>query len=297
MPFYDTPPAFLEEAVASVCLQTESRWELLLVDDGSVPPLSSFAKQLAAGDERISYYEHADHANRGAGASRNLGIELAKGKFIAFLDSDDVWLPGKLGEQIALLETNSAAGMLYGNTQYWRTWRNDGATNQKDYLPRLKHVANATYQPPELLIKFLRGGAPMPSMNSIIIRKKVIDQAGGFLDDFKTVYEDQIFIARACLATPVHVSDAVWDRYRQREDSSYSTAVRTGEDRAARIAYLRWLSDYVSAHFPNHRKLNQAISQAVSAANSTSALAPGSLRQLLRRMTRKARWRISPENR
>jgi glycosyltransferase involved in cell wall biosynthesis len=85
---------FIQEAIESVFAQTYSHWELLLVDDGSKDASTQIARRCAETNPgRVRYLEHEDHRNRGMSASRNLGLQHAKGDFIAFLDADDVWLP------------------------------------------------------------------------------------------------------------------------------------------------------------------------------------------------------------
>src|SRR5690606_29578368 len=88
---------FLEEAIQSVLAQDYTDWELILVDDGSEDYSTVMAKRYATHhDGRIKYIHHAGHGNQGLAASRNLGVEHARGAYIAFLDADDAWLPGKL---------------------------------------------------------------------------------------------------------------------------------------------------------------------------------------------------------
>ena len=96
--------ATLPRAIASVRAQDFSDWELILVDDGSRDASAEAA--LACGDPRVRVIRHA--VNRGAPAARNTGIKEAAGRLIAFLDSDDEWLPGKLGPQVAALEAAPA---------------------------------------------------------------------------------------------------------------------------------------------------------------------------------------------
>ncbi|HEY9653496.1 MAG TPA: glycosyltransferase family 2 protein, partial [Coleofasciculaceae cyanobacterium] len=97
---------YIEEAIESIFAQTYDRWELLLVDDGSSDRSTIIALQYAqqyAG--KVRYLEHETHQNRGMSASRNLGVRHAQGEYIAFLDSDDVWLPQKLERQVEILES------------------------------------------------------------------------------------------------------------------------------------------------------------------------------------------------
>ena len=93
----------LEKSVRSVLAQTYEDLELIIVDDGSVDNTKSVVKNID--DKRIRYYYQK---NSGACAARNKGIDLAKGEYIAFQDSDDVWLPEKLSRQIQTIGDTGA---------------------------------------------------------------------------------------------------------------------------------------------------------------------------------------------
>lgn len=113
---------FLGEAIESVRAQTLTDWELILVDDGSTDGSGAIARGYAERDRRIRHVEHPENANRGMSASRNLGLRTARGRFVAFLDGDDIWLPHKLAHQLAVFERNPRAGMVCGATVYWHSW-------------------------------------------------------------------------------------------------------------------------------------------------------------------------------
>jgi glycosyltransferase involved in cell wall biosynthesis len=90
---------FIAQAIGSVRGQTLQDWELVIVDDGSADDLAGALAPIIKVDERIRFVRHA--CNRGVSAARNTGIEAARGRFIAFLDSDDAWMPSKLERQAA----------------------------------------------------------------------------------------------------------------------------------------------------------------------------------------------------
>src|SRR4029079_1996060 len=95
----------------------------LLFDDASTDSSTAIARACATGNShRVRYLEHGGHANRGMSASRNLGIEHAKGAYIGFLDADDVWLPQKLEEQVAILRSQPEASLVFGPVQWWYSW-------------------------------------------------------------------------------------------------------------------------------------------------------------------------------
>ena len=103
MPSYNTAP-YIAESINSVVAQTYTDWELIIVDDAST---DNTDEVVASCHPRIRYLKN-DH-NRGAAYSRNRALREAKGKWIAFLDSDDVWTPDKLEKQIAFMAKNGYA--------------------------------------------------------------------------------------------------------------------------------------------------------------------------------------------
>lgn len=127
---------FIEEAIQSVFAQTYDNWELLLVDDGSTDESTEIAQRYAEKyPEKVRYLDRENHQNLGISAARNLGIANAKGEYIAFLDADDIWLPNKLEQQLAILEAQPEATMLYGSTTLWYWWTDDSEDSQGDRIP------------------------------------------------------------------------------------------------------------------------------------------------------------------
>lgn len=110
MPSYNTA-RFITETVESVLAQSYTDWELIIVDDCS----TDNTDEVAAGftDPRIRYLKN--EKNSGAAVSRNRALREAKGRYIAFLDSDDVWLPEKLERQLAFMQEN---GYAFSYTNY-----------------------------------------------------------------------------------------------------------------------------------------------------------------------------------
>jgi len=92
----------LASAIESVLTQTEPCFEIIIVDDGSTDGTDELMQALS--NPRIRYVKRTD--NKGAAFSRNEGIRLAKGDWIAFLDSDDSWFPEKLAQQLAFAKAN-----------------------------------------------------------------------------------------------------------------------------------------------------------------------------------------------
>ena len=100
LPAYNTPEEFLRQAVDSVVAQTYENWELLIIDDSTTSPVGKIINSYS--DKRIKYFRNPQ--NLGMANTRNRGLELAQGEFIALLDHDDMWLPEKLEMQLELIK-------------------------------------------------------------------------------------------------------------------------------------------------------------------------------------------------
>lgn len=109
-PSYNTA-RFLRETIECVRAQTYANWEMLIVDDCSTDDTDDVVSAFA--DERIRFFKN--DCNRGAAYSRNFALRQARGRWIAFLDSDDLWLPDKLEKQIRFMEEN---GYAFSYTNY-----------------------------------------------------------------------------------------------------------------------------------------------------------------------------------
>ena len=104
MPSYNTA-RFLPETIGSVLAQTYENWELIIVDDCSADDTDEVIRQFD--DPRIRYYKN--ERNSGAAVSRNRALREAKGRWIAFLDSDDLWHPEKLEKQLRFMKEKGCA--------------------------------------------------------------------------------------------------------------------------------------------------------------------------------------------
>ena len=102
----------LNRAVDSVFVQTFTNWELFIVDDGSTDNTEDVVKEILKQDKRVFYIKN--DTNKGVSVSRNVAIGKASGVYVAFLDSDDVWLPEKLEQQVGVFENgDDKLGLVY----------------------------------------------------------------------------------------------------------------------------------------------------------------------------------------
>lgn len=147
MPAYNSA-AFIEVAVNSVLDQEYRNWELFIIDDASKDNTVSLAENFRKADSRIHLLLNS--TNLGTGATRNVGIKAARGRFIAFLDADDLWFPKKLKVQVPFMVENDLE-MCFSS---YRLMEEDGkilpkiveALPELDYRKLLKsnYVGNLT---------------------------------------------------------------------------------------------------------------------------------------------------------
>lgn len=247
IPFHNRED-FLGETIESVLAQTYTDWELFLVDDGATDRSSQIAREYATRfPDKIRCLEFPNHANRGVTRARNLGAASARGEYLAFLDSDDVWLPNKLEHQVELFRSNPQAGLCYGPSEYWFSW--DTNAKDSDSIPPVAPPGRL-YSPPFLFVSshpLGAYGAPCPS--SFLLRRSAFDLVGGFVEAFNPdscqLYEDTAFLSKLYLTVPVYVTDACTDRYRcHRESIWFRTQATTREERERKF-FFRWLDTYL----------------------------------------------------
>lgn len=263
--------AFLAQAIDSVLAQTFQDFDLLVVDDGSTDRTRQIADAYRMARRRVRVLAHPDGGNHGMSATRNLGLSQARGEFIAFLDADDVWVPEKLEQQVAILRAQPDVGLVYGRARIWRSWCGDG----DDFYYDLGVAPDQAHAPPTLFRKQLRNVDQTPTSSGAMMRAGAVFAAGGFEPAFRSMFEDQVFFAKLLLRTPAWVSSATWFNYRQHPASATARSAARGADEGARLKYLTWLADYLYAR-PGHeedRALVLAIASSLRARLLTSQVA------------------------
>jgi glycosyltransferase involved in cell wall biosynthesis len=176
----------VQEAIDSVLDQDFSDFELIVVDDGSD---DNTREILGAYANAITVLHQS---NRGVSAARNRGITEASGQLIAFLDSDDLWLPGKLATQVKFFEKNAAA-MINQTQEIW-------IRNGKRVNPKKRHhkFSGMIFERSLALC--------LVSPSAVMIRKSLFDIVGGF-DESLPACEDYDLWLRISCRYPVHLID------------------------------------------------------------------------------------------
>lgn len=190
----------ISETLESVLNQTCKNLEVIVVDDGSTDGTVNIVKRFKDPRIRIKSFP-----NKGLAASRNRGARRAKGDFISFVDADDVWTPEKLSEQIAALENDLEAAVVY-------SW-NDFVDESSEFI---RHGIHLTYHGniyPKLLARnFIENGS------NILVRRRVFDEVGYF-DESLTHIEDWDFYFRLAAAYKFVCAPKVHVLYRVSQNS------------------------------------------------------------------------------
>lgn len=155
---------FIDRTIKSVLSQTFSDWELLLIDDHSTDKTKDILEKYAKNDTRIKILQTKENSG-GPALPKNIGIENAKGEYIAFLDHDDEWLPEKLEKQLAVFKNSKdeKLGLVSCGVRLINNKNKEFATvTQKN---------NNIF--PDILIR-----NPIFSNSSVLIKKEVIDIVG-----------------------------------------------------------------------------------------------------------------------
>jgi len=164
----------IERAIESVLSQDFIGFEVVVVDDGST---DSTVERLEQWGDKIRVVRQA---NSGPSSARNNGVRVAAGEYVAFLDADDVWMPGKLARTVEALDNAPGAALAYSNfvsvNEAGREQKDSFVSAECDHAPSMG----------EMLTRW------WPILTStVVMRRKVFDLCGGFHEAFKSAgYED-----------------------------------------------------------------------------------------------------------
>ena len=179
---------FVKKAVKSALEQPETG-EIILIEDGSPDNALEICRQLENENNKIKLLQHPNGENRGAAASRNLGIKNAKFNLIAFLDADDYYLPNRFKKDIEILSSNKEVDGIYSATQIVINRNNTFSNNR---LITLKEKV----APGELFEKMapISGEYGFFIINALTIRKSIFAKTGLFNTQLELSQDTELFL-------------------------------------------------------------------------------------------------------
>lgn len=191
---------YIERAVESIIHQ-EGVGEVILIDDGYPDGALELCQQLVNKYSNLVLYQHPNGVNKGAGASRNLGIKKSKFSYIAFLDADDYCLPNRFQVTKERFEASKDIDAIYEPVgtdyineearQIFSNWKGLSLTETQNYLT----YPNKETAGKEFFLSLIDGSLGYPHLCGITIKKNLIERVGQFNEDLK-LHQDTEFLIR-----------------------------------------------------------------------------------------------------
>ncbi|MFN6487966.1 MULTISPECIES: glycosyltransferase [unclassified Nostoc] len=189
----------VSQAINSVLAQTYKDYEIIVINDGS----QDNTPQVLAEFSDRHHITAIHQANQGLSAARNAGIRSARGKYIAFLDDDDLWEPQKLEKQISVLEANPRIGLIYSDSLFF--------SDQQGLFPG---SYNTAYPTPNLLILWTLFRYNYIPVLTVVVRRDCLDKVGLFDETLRSC-EDYDLWLRLIEKFPIYFLNQPLARYRE----------------------------------------------------------------------------------
>lgn len=235
MPAYNAEK-FIAESIESIIRQTYQNWELLVVNDGSADLTEIIVKNFCDNDSRIKYYYQQ---NGKQGKARNVGIAHAKGKYLAFLDADDVWFSEKIELQLKQIEEKKVD--LVFSEAYVFT---DTITNTSAKMNSGKGIFES-----ETGIRSFLGLNKIPT-STVLVKKEIINKANGFTESLEIAPAEDYHLWLRLLMSGCNFfgSPLVLAGYRR-----HASATTTGDNLA--VSYVIEALEDLKRHYEVYNKL------------------------------------------
>lgn len=244
----------LGHAIRSALTQDPSPLEVLVCDDGSTDESRDVVE--AIGDPRVSWLPGT--ASGGPSRPRNRGIDAARGDLVAFLDSDDVWLPGKLAAQLDLIDSEAQVGCST-NALRWipRSSTIEGPPKDIDALPRLLDSLPASAD----LLTLLRRNLVVTS--SMVVRTDILRRTGGFPESSSQVFEDYVAWLRVSHFGTIGLLDEPYVIYLDNSEQSFRSTYDVEFTCAlnSMIDFFNWRSELLSYRRMGRQEVGNAMKQ------------------------------------
>ena len=189
---------YLPDAINSVLNQTYKDFEIIIVDDGSrdntKEVVESFMKKYPHIPIRYFYQE-----NKGPAAARNRGIKEAKGEYIAFLDSDDVWLPAKLEKEVQVLDKDKHCGLVYTDAYEF---------DRRGIIKNSKLATNDRSKMSGMIFENLILGCFIFT-STVMVRKWILEEVKGFNTEFVPAEDWELWLRIARVYKIVFVDEVL----------------------------------------------------------------------------------------
>jgi len=196
MPLYNSAST-IKQSIRSVLNQSYQNWELIIVDDGSTDNGPDLVNQI--NDSRVILYKQQ---NQGASAARNYGVTNSHGEYLAFLDSDDMWFPEKLGVDLQTLQKSHQKYAIIYSRRY--------SFNEKNQLINF----SPSYTDAGMIFEAVLLKDNLVSASTCFIHKDMFEAVGGF-PTFNRYHEDWYFLLLLAKRFPAYPTEQRLVLYKQ----------------------------------------------------------------------------------
>lgn len=250
---------YIGDALESALNQEPAPLEVIVADDGSTDDTAAVVQDFSPS---VRYHRLAGTRN-GAATARNAAMRLSRGDFLAFLDADDIWLPGKLAAQLNILRTNPEISLCATNFGMWRrrpdgTWPVPETALQEDFGPEpIPPTAIDSSRTGWVYSRLLMKTIIWTS--TVLIRRNLYERLGGFREDLR-LGQDYEYWLRASRLTEFVTLERPFALYRKHPESATAEwAPVNYELLALRSALARWGRESPDGSFVSRKDIRRRI--------------------------------------
>lgn len=164
---------YIKEAIESVLAQTYTNWELVIIDDGSSDNSLSVIKDYAEKDSRIKVFTHENNINKGLIKTVELGISKATGDYIAFLESDDIWVKDYLDKKNKILQEHPSVGIIFNDVELFGD--EEVVKSQEKYFDFSRKILKKIKFPQNIFNLMLVYNV-VPTFSCVMVKKELINK-------------------------------------------------------------------------------------------------------------------------
>tara|TARA_B100000780_G_C21098673_1_gene443256 strand:- start:804 stop:1709 length:906 start_codon:yes stop_codon:yes gene_type:complete len=216
---------YLKESIDSVMSQSYSDWEIIFWDNQSTDNSADIIKKY--NDKRIKYFYAPSHTSLYIG--RSLALRHCEGKYLAFLDCDDLWMIDKLEEQVNIFENNKKVALVHSNTIFFNS-----DTKKEKILNSKKRISGYIFEENILNYQF--------SLETVMVRMSTIVDNSINFGDFNMI-GDRDFLSMVCFYGDVHYIDKILGKWRIHANN-FSKVLHTGYPKELKKMHLRFKNKF-----------------------------------------------------